>query len=909
MTGRTDITNEVRVWENDGSPFDGAWSTYGDQIGDTGNSAYAVAAGDLDHDGHIDVIGGGWDTNIYIFKGNNSPFSGAWTTNRNISASSAGAVNDLAVADIDRDGYLDLVVGFNGTTGAEVIVWENTYDTTAWTFTQRDVDSSSGTVNSVDVGDIDHDGWIDIVQGSIDDEVVVWENTYDATAWTFSEHVAASTLGDNVSAVALADLDNDGYLDIAAGIGATAANEVLTFGNDVNAPFDWSFTQHNTGATSTGILGLAVGDIDRDGDADLATVRGNTTTSGEYEVAVWQNDAVHRNAPFADSGQSLGNSYSFGVALGDVDGDGDLDAFVANENQANRVWLNDGGVQGGTLGVFTDSGQSLGNGSSQSVALGDLDRDGDLDAFVVNVNQPDIVWTNDGSGNFSNSGQSLGTAVSQRVALGDVDGDGDLDAMVTIKSEASRVWMNNGSGTFSSGQSLWDSASVGIALGDIDGDGDLDAFVGNDSNQANRVWTNNGGTFSDSGQLLGGSSSVGVVLRDVDGDGDLDAFVSNFDSQANRVWINDGNGVFTDSGHNLGNFSSVDVALGDVDEDGDLDAFVANYSGQANRVWVNDGGSAQFDVIDTAPGNIADDAEDDVLQIDFTHNGIVADRTLELHSFNLEVYQSDCTTAYNTTDAAAIIDDIYVRLDDGNGTFEGTETAVATVDTLTLTGGVQTVNFTNDDTDVQVSVGGTVSRTYWVSVKTTADASDQTSSGFCIQVDPDAGFVVEGKTPDFSVSLQDTSPTNTGGINNTPTAVRLTSFAATPTENGIEVTWVTATEIDNLGFNLYRAIAPEGPFDKLSDTLIPTQNPGQVLGAAYTWLDESIAHGGTYYYLLEDIDINGVVISHGPVSASMQNPTAVSLTGFDAHGSTLSTLTLFIVIGGVSIRTLKRRKK
>ena len=64
------------------------------------------------------------------------------------------------------------------------------------------------------------------------------------------------------------------------------------------------------------------------------------------------------------------------VALGDVDGDGDLDAFVANSNQANRVWLNDGS------GTFTDSGQSLGDSSSWAVALGDLDGDGDLDAFV-----------------------------------------------------------------------------------------------------------------------------------------------------------------------------------------------------------------------------------------------------------------------------------------------------------------------------------------------------------------------------------------------------------------------------------------------------------------------------------------------------------------------------------------------
>ena len=76
------------------------------------------------------------------------------------------------------------------------------------------------------------------------------------------------------------------------------------------------------------------------------------------------------------------------MSLGDVDGDGDLDAFVANFSQGNRVWLNDGS------GSFTDSGQSLGTWWSYSVSLGDVDGDGDLDAFVANWNQGNRVWLN-----------------------------------------------------------------------------------------------------------------------------------------------------------------------------------------------------------------------------------------------------------------------------------------------------------------------------------------------------------------------------------------------------------------------------------------------------------------------------------------------------------------------------------
>ena len=128
---------------------------------------------------------------------------------------------------------------------------------------------------------------------------------------------------------------------------------------------------------------------------------------------------------FSDSGQALGSSQSNDVTLGDLDGDGDLDAFVSNgtgANEANKVWLNNG------IGVFTDTGQSLGSSKSHSVKLGDLDGDTDLDAFVANIGQGNTVWLNDGSGTFTDSGQSLGSSASMHLALGDVDGDLDLDA-------------------------------------------------------------------------------------------------------------------------------------------------------------------------------------------------------------------------------------------------------------------------------------------------------------------------------------------------------------------------------------------------------------------------------------------------------------------------------------------------
>ena len=98
-----------------------------------------------------------------------------------------------------------------------------------------------------------------------------------------------------------------------------------------------------------------------------------------------------------------------------------------------------------------------------------------------------------------------------------------------------------------------------------------------------------------------------------------------------------------------------------------------------------------------------------------------------------------------------------------------------------------------------------------------------------------------------------------------PTAVELARFEAWPEGAPIHVEWETVSEIDNLGFNLYRAGAPDGPYTKLNDELIPTQVPGQPGGAVYVWPDSTVRAGRTYYYQLEAMDIYGNTAMHGPI--------------------------------------------
>jgi hypothetical protein len=106
-----------------------------------------------------------------------------------------------------------------------------------------------------------------------------------------------------------------------------------------------------------------------------------------------------------------------------------------------------------------------------------------------------------------------------------------------------------------------------------------------------------------------------------------------------------------------------------------------------------------------------------------------------------------------------------------------------------------------------------------------------------------------------------------GGI---PTAVTLTGFWVEPRGDALWVRWETASEIDVVGFHLYRSEGnPAGPYSRLNEGLIPAQSPGSSTGAPYDWIDGDVVEGVTYYYLLEGLDAQGRTTEYGPLPAAL----------------------------------------
>lgn len=330
---------------------------------------------------------------------------------------------------------------------------------------------------------------------------------------------------------------------------------------------------YDSGQMLGGDISYAAVLADVDGDTDLDVITANSVNN-----YVRFNDGY---GYFTAGSQIVGSQDSRGVAAGLLDNNNSVDLFFANYDADNSVWLNDGS------GTFALHPQTMNpTAVSLDVALADLNGDLDLDAFVAN-DGPNEIWLNDGTAVFSLTQTVGGDDTSHKVVLGDVDGDNDLDAYVANGSagaEMDELWLNNGSAVFTpTAQTLSFDWNEGAALGDLDGDDDLDLFLANWAG-SDTVWLNDGsGTFTNTNQTLSSNGSLDVVLADVDGDADLDAIVAKNVPDADEIWLNDGSGQFSLSSQLLDENTTYATAVNLINEDSDPDLFFANFG--PNTVW------------------------------------------------------------------------------------------------------------------------------------------------------------------------------------------------------------------------------------------------------------------------------------------------------------------------------------
>lgn len=307
---------------------------------------------------------------------------------------------------------------------------------------------------------------------------------------------------------------------------------------------------------------VEVADLNGDGLLDIYVAHFNV-----------DNDQVFINnlaspGTFTELFQSSPLTQTWNIVLGDLDGDGTSDVLNTSSSRNAIIQLNTANTGDMTIGQTIPG--SIGLGAD----LADIDGDGDLDAFIVGFS--DNVFRNDGAGNFTYEiSPTSVNADSNGVEFADLDGDGDLDAIVVNAFAQNEVLLNTTASpgaaiSFVTNQLFGSTLEEhnDLDLGDFDNDGDIDVFIAS-RNSVDSFYANDGsGNFSLVGTTTIDEDSTDVELADFDGDGYLDAIVATgFDNTPSRLWMNDGAGNFNVLAQNVGNtfdFSEA-VAVGDFD--------------------------------------------------------------------------------------------------------------------------------------------------------------------------------------------------------------------------------------------------------------------------------------------------------------------------------------------------------
>jgi len=365
--------------------------------------------------------------------------------------------------------------------------------------------------------DLDMDGDLDIIMAGarFETETTVW-----AGVRLWINHGGGRFAVQNAElpggfAAAVTDVDRDGDPDLLVynGLEATlalnqggaqggeAGNFVIN--NPIRPSQDWQGWVEPRGSISLGDLN---GDSQTDGFiSGCCSLAGQTLDDPTWRSPLpahawtWINDWDARGwlERHAVPLEELNNVPIRAAALGDLDGDGDLDVYAAvgapdldqDAAAADRVLLNDG------AGNLSDSGQRLGDADSTAAALGDLDGDGDLDALVGTRAGVELLL-NRGDGQLASAGLVLPGPETADLFVRDFDLDGDLDALAVGKRQTD-LWLNDGrAGWQSAGIFIQYKESTGIAVGDFNGDGLEDLFAA-EAGGKYTLWLNQGdGSFA-----------------------------------------------------------------------------------------------------------------------------------------------------------------------------------------------------------------------------------------------------------------------------------------------------------------------------------------------------------------------------------------------------------------------------
>jgi len=359
---------------------------------------------------------------------------------------------------------------------------------------------------------------------------------------------------DDEYAVIAADFNNDGKMDIFTAGLFEQEHLYINTGNMkfYNQAEQWGLTLPVENGVRPLNLGACASDLDNDGDIDLYI----SILNGKNRIFFNINNKYFVDYSKISQATGLTTDRTNACIMGDVDNDGDLDIFIANEFSTNRLYLNNG------VGIFTEVTQKAGLLSQKggnSATFSDFDRDGDIDLMITNWSATNTLYKN-------------------------------------LLKETGKLQFEDITKQAGIGGNAYDKSNA-VIFTDINNDAYPDLFTSN-RKTSNQLYINNqNGTFTDKTKVLTGLDSLesyGAVITDFDGDGLKDIYVSNV---GNNSFYKNMNGKFIE----LSRKYDIDIpgystgsAYADFDNDGDPDIYLANYLGASSCILQNNADTGTF---------------------------------------------------------------------------------------------------------------------------------------------------------------------------------------------------------------------------------------------------------------------------------------------------------------------------